>query len=400
TVRLLRAADGTPEFEVVGAAGATARYPVSHSYGAGHGRFKQRYMTRIDGTLRVSPLQYNEATGEWVAYHLERWIDAAGALQQPSATQTFETGCQGCHSTGLQLEPGEDDVVRAAYTELNTGCEACHGPASKHVLAPRGDNIINPRRLYPAGTFGIIGMDGQVAQAEAWAGFQRAQEACGKCHVRGHSKTAAGAAGAFEFPWVEARGAHGQVQVGEPLADGFVPGDGLWDDTRYDRTASSKQHHQQYTDELNGHLTGAGHGRNPFHLVACFDCHDPHGGPLDSQLRLPANDNTLCLDCHGPHGFEDQAAIIGHTGHARHNPETTGSGRCVGCHMPRTAKSAVNYDIRSHSFRVVVPHESTAQVAEGAPVMPNSCDVCHVDDADRGANRYEIFFDAPERVED
>ena len=45
---------------------------------------------------------------------------------------------------------------------------------------------------------------------------------------------------------------------------------------------------------------------------------------------------------------------------------------CVGCHMPRIAKSAEIGDIRSHTFIALLPKETIAD-----PTIPNSCTTCH-----------------------
>jgi predicted CXXCH cytochrome family protein len=52
----------------------------------------------------------------------------------------------------------------------------------------------------------------------------------------------------------------------------------------------SRQHHQLWLDfQKSKHFTAK---------VACFDCHDPHGGPGESQLVKADYNNTLCLSCH------------------------------------------------------------------------------------------------------
>jgi formate-dependent nitrite reductase cytochrome c552 subunit len=47
-------------------------------------------------------------------------------------------------------------------------------------------------------------------------------------------------------------------------------------------------------------------------------------------------------------------------------------GNCVGCHMPRIAKSAEIGDIRSHTFVALLPEETIKD-----PTIPNSCTACH-----------------------
>ena len=65
--------------------------------------------------------------------------------------------------------------------------------------------------------------------------------------------------------------------------------------------------------------------------------------------------------------------VSAHTNHP-YDPEGTGASRCSKCHMPKTAKSAVNYDIHSHSFEPIAPEKT--KIFE----MPSSCAVsCHMD---------------------
>jgi hypothetical protein len=45
---------------------------------------------------------------------------------------------------------------------------------------------------------------------------------------------------------------------------------------------------------------------------------------------------------------------------------------CVGCRMPRIAKSAESGDIHSHVFVTLLPKDTLEN-----PEIPNSCQVCH-----------------------
>ena len=115
----------------------------------------------------------------------------------------------------------------------------------------------------------------------------------------------------------------------------------------------------------------------------CIGCHDPH-------YQLPYSDEAAKLDLSEPvekkcsicHEFEkelpeyteeDQTCMECHvslnqTGaHAVHS-----FGNCVGCHMPRIAKSAESGDIRSHVFATLLPKDTLEN-----PDIPNSCQTCH-----------------------
>ncbi len=56
----------------------------------------------------------------------------------------------------------------------------------------------------------------------------------------------------------------------------------------------------------------------------------------------------------------------------RHSYHFSSEATCIDCHMPYTAKSINAYDIRSHTFRVIPPDNTTLYE------MPNSCTTgCH-----------------------
>ena len=106
-------------------------------------------------------------------------------------------------------------------------------------------------------------------------------------------------------------------------------------------------------------------------------------------------ENRLCLSCHATHGpfsevtvdmvaniddpevIKDIGAIVSaHSNHPYGPERVMGLSNCVDCHMPKIAKSAINYDIRSHTFEAIPPTSTLVTQAEGG--MPNSCAVsCH-----------------------
>jgi hypothetical protein len=91
----------------------------------------------------------------------------------------------------------------------------------------------------------------------------------------------------------------------------------------------------------------------------------------------------LCLSCHATHGaFEDisvemvadydnnidgiGAIVSAHSNHP-YDPAGSGNSRCSKCHMPKVGKSAVAYDMHSHTFEVIPPQKTTTFA------MPNAC---------------------------
>jgi predicted CXXCH cytochrome family protein len=404
----LRTNAGRFEATLIDKNGGRRDYVVARTHGGGSG-WKQRYHVKIGNSYYVLPIQWNEPTRAWVNYKPEYWFDADGTARDPVPSQSYEHNCIGCHSTGLRVRHDESGITaQATYTEGNIGCEACHGPGSTHALTRNAGDIINPRR-WLSETAAVFDGTGALTNGPAHERYLRANEACGRCHHRGESNAAADfenpnayVAGTHEYPYIHARGEDGAYRVGEPLAWSYKDKAGRWGDTRYDVVNSSKQHHQQWADMVESAKRAGTHARNPYQLVACFDCHSPHGSSIEHDLRQTAKDNTLCLTCHGGHGpFAPSGgqsvadAAREHSKHSYYQPGVDGAGRCIGCHMPRTAKSAVDRDISAHTFKVVVPHESREmQRASQAPI-PNSCDGCHRNDADLGVVRYEVKYGAP-----
>ena len=78
-------------------------------------QWKQRYIVEKEGTLFISPIQYNADTHRWVNYHEHDW-DKRPWLKK----------CGGCHATGV-------DIDKQSFSELGVACEACHGKGSWHA---------------------------------------------------------------------------------------------------------------------------------------------------------------------------------------------------------------------------------------------------------------------------
>jgi hypothetical protein len=270
-------------------------------------QWKQRYLVKKDGTLFITPIQYNADTHRWVNYHEKDW-DKRPWLKK----------CGGCHATGADLEKG-------TFVEPGVACEACHGKGSWHAALPKTavfekrQTIVNPAKL----TMGV------------------AAQICGSCHNRGHATKVKGA--------------------GWPV--GYAPGKAL--EAYYKSTSFeggdlkhvyanefSKGHHQQFIDWQQSKHAAEG--------VTCTSCHYVHqiGIPPTRSQTLAAG-SKQCLSCH-----EILNNNLAHSIHSFAN--------CVGCHMPRIAKSAESGDIHSHVFVTLLPRDTLEN-----PKVPNSCQTCH-----------------------
>jgi mono/diheme cytochrome c family protein len=305
--------------------------------------------------------------------------------------------------------------------EINIGCERCHGPGSEHVRTLDAGDIINPANL-------------RVNQANMVCGQCHIRGLSRETFTDHFAEASEENPARAPFP---ARiGANGEVQtyvLGEDLNDYFI-----WDagengvqgldagrfagqywggEPSGGNFVAGRMHRQQYIDMLQG-----AHGQ----AVRCFDCHDMHdnrsptgfqvvtarrggvngNGPV---IKVSDDDNTLCLSCHAGLGpFADitldevadvslngpsanlRQVVMAHTQHT-YNPQGEGedpvfghpqselgnqqTSRCSGCHMPYTARTALDWDIRSHTFQVIRPEASLSDAP--AAGVPNSCNHCH-----------------------
>ena len=361
-------------------------YTVNRTHG-GNG-WKQRYHTRIGDSYYVLPIQYNMATNDWVVYHGSDWYDSnneplytdpATLEQDIDKADATERRCDGCHNTGVEVEwnAAGDSAYTATEVELGVGCEDCHGP-------------------YDGGA-------GHGFNPADMEDTRRANEICGRCHSRGSSIESLGPS-PFGFPW---NATDGLFTPGDSLDAFYVfvnPDDNpsnFWPDD-----IQSKSHHQQFLDFYQSSKP-----TYEYHEVRCWECHDPHGSANDHDIveeiieveepdtfyiATENDNNTLCLACHSTHGdfagltkemienydanVDTIAAVVSEHTHHIYDPEnasdTQGASRCSKCHNPKVAKSAVAYDIHSHTFRPIAPEETINLQAEGG--MPNACAIsCH-----------------------
>lgn len=252
-----------------------------------------------------------------IQYNLEtgRWVNYH---EKDWDQRPWLAKCGGCHATGVDLEA-------KTFVDPGVTCEACHGPGSHHAALPRTavfekrDTIINPAKL----TGGV------------------AVQVCGSCHNRGKAT---------------------QAKAGWPV--GYRPGKDLetyyrsnsyegGDKKHFYTNEYSKGHHQQYIDWRQSKHKEAG--------VTCISCHSVHdlANNTVSRGQTAEKGDKHCLTCH------QQTNTNG--AHSVHS-----FGNCIGCHMPKIAKSAEAGDIRSHVFDALEPRDTLEN-----PGMPNSCQNCH-----------------------
>lgn len=295
TATFFKDADGTLKFrtENVRDPGDPPRvYPVELTYGGGV--FKQRYLFRVGANL-FPFVQYNihgddahadRARKPWRDYHGD-WLynEETAKLGNPPQAKAFDRECASCHYNGYTLaknaagdylagaanDPGgEMDIDGDGVpNELNMGCENCHGAGSAHTKAPKSrkaSTIVSPGKL----------------------SAERANMICGQCHSRPlgtlNNEQPVNADNSMMLPGTSRNTFLAQYTTREDAAAKDYWPDGL----------HSKSHHQQYTDFIKSTKY-----RNATHLVACSDCHDPHGkARFAHQMKHDPNSTGACTACH------------------------------------------------------------------------------------------------------
>jgi predicted CXXCH cytochrome family protein len=353
----------------------------------GGGVYKQRPITKVDDSLFMIPLQFNQRGDDasadrtrkiWRDYHMDWWWNAADNTfkTKPAKTASVDVQCAPCHFNGYNLTTnadgyytatgvadagGETHPVTGQAQELNIGCETCHGPGSEHVAASgQGKFIVSPQNITPG----------------------RASMLCGQCHSRpqGNGTNKNDSPLDASDKMMLAGTSRADFLANYTTRHDAASGD-MWTDGLH-----SKSHHQQYTDFIQTKKY-----RNGSKLLTCASCHEPHGPGTDRHQLSGVSDSSLCTACH------TDVAIQAHTV-AKTGVPMTWSGdpslECVDCHVtktsssgagsnPTTAKpggtSGLKYyqgDITSHLFDV--PAKTDTSPASPMPVpYTNNCGLCH-----------------------
>jgi predicted CXXCH cytochrome family protein len=138
--------------------------------------------------------------------------------------------------------------------------------------------------------------------------------------------------------------------------------------------------------EVKPDFSRAFHHRVNEGLIACSNCHNPHGGFLTRQLRSTAAQDLVCFNCHtdkaGPFAFEHAAV------------KTEG---CVACHAPHGSSNPRL--LKRSNINLLCMECHTLTVDSAAPAIPSfhnqaqkyqACTLCHV--AVHGSNSDRFLF--------
>lgn len=331
-------------------------YPVELTYGGG--LHKQRYLYRVGANL-FPFVQFNSAgdvaNGDrtrlpWRDYHAD-WLynEETRKLAHPSPAKSFDKECASCHYNGYTLTKNEagDYIAGSAndpdgefdidgdgtLNEINMGCENCHGPGAAHVLAPKSKKaavIVSPDKL----------------------AAERASMICGQCHSRPQGNLKNDQPVDTDNRMMRP-GTRRNVFLAQYTTREDAAAKDFWPDGLH-----SKSHHQQYTDFIR-----SSKHRNGNHLLACGDCHEPHGKTAFAhQMRLDTHSAESCTSCHndktdmGKHVMDKTKCTVASdkiTCSNCHNTKTMQTGAGMGKGMAgKDGKSYWLNDITSHLYGV------------------------------------------------
>jgi len=213
----------------------------------------------------------------------------------PELIRTATTRCVECHNTWLAHVPGTENEYRRAEAVFGVTCENCHGPGRNHV---------NHHRQNPGGAAHAITHPGRLSR-------DRLMDVCGQCHSNA----------------TRARGP----------AFRYRPGDSV--ETHFRTLTATGRENDHVANQVKYLRDSKCFQKSD--TLTCITCHDPHK-PSDA-----ARVGAACAKCHTP----------AHCGEQKRLPEGAGND-CVGCHMPRYPRVAVNFHTAKDQYVIPVrPHE-------------------------------------------
>ncbi|MCA9314441.1 MAG: hypothetical protein H6806_13060 [Planctomycetes bacterium] len=323
----------------VGPEGELVDYHLTHA--VGRMRVQMFIATLPDGRRQVLPAMLEVPTGTWFDYTYLLFgapgldWDEAPVVQPGEAsfwtgtTRSWDSSCVRCHSSGSRPVAGAPvaEGRRSVERALGTDCEMCHGPGAEHVAWQEAKEA---GRELPCPKDPVLQLGALPTNL--------ALSACLQCHMEADLVNRAFHPGEDVFEYVDPTLIIDPERV-DPL--------GRVTELIYDGLPFSLSR-----CAIEGELT-------------CFTCHDPHGSPHASQLRLPPGDPRACTTCHEEIGADIAA-------HTHHDPTGEGSS-CVACHMPFLRIERGHGYVADHSISIPRP----GLELEADRLAVDACTTCH-----------------------
>jgi Tfp pilus assembly protein PilF len=320
--------------------GTLKDYEISYTFGVYP---LQQYMIKFQkGFIQVLDIAWDsrskdEGGQRWYHIHADDNVTAGDPLHWTGPNLNWNYMCADCHSTNLKKNYNvETKSYHTTWDIINVSCEACHGPASKHMLWSKNQELNVTNKGF------TVSLKGKQKVWDKDTGTLKSFltdneiNVCAKCHSR-----------------------RSQID------DDYVPGDVFHDhylpvtlqENLYFPDGKIQDEVYVYDSFLQSKMYEKG--------VTCTDCHNPH------TLNRRGEGDKVCSQCHKEEKYTAPS-------HHKHKEGSTGSS-CIACHMP--ARTYMGVDSRNdHSFRVPRPDLSVEHSE-----IPNACNLCHSDKEARWA---------------
>lgn len=279
-----------------------------------------------------------------VGLALAKWaLPPAWSQNQETPTYVGTDTCLGCHqdmAKEFARRPHQKLINNSSLPQAKQGCEACHGPGSAHVEG--GGDKEKIRRF-------VLGDNPNAAQVD------EENKVCRSCHSNGRQM--AWAASPHALNGLACVSCH-DVHQGDDDAILRHPKSAPDPDAPKAGPANQVEAFTASTQLcISCHPAKRAQANMPSHhplregKMSCSDCHDPHGGGGDSNLKKETVNET-CFTCHaereGPFAFEHppvaEDCTICHKPHGSVNRELLAQAEpliCIKCHRgPHTGWAA------------------------------------------------------------
>ena len=286
--------------------------------------------------------------------------------------------CATCH------EDRDKEFKKTAHSRLLhekswqgkvVGCESCHGPGKAHVDAGGDKTKIR--------TF-----QGETSK--------QVSDTCLACHSgkEEHSAYLRGEHWRNDVGCTDCHSPHGGTTTGPNKASSNMlvapanaekPG---FADTKMLKGGSEQALCLRCHAEARHQFTQPFHHKVLEGAMKCSDCHNPHGGTNDKQVRsAAAGIDAACVKCHadkqGPFAFE-------------HAPVKTEG--CSSCHTPHGSANPRMLRTSNVGQLCLECHSNSHGVGQGAPTGPvknqalqyKDCTICHT--KVHGSHTSPVFF--------
>lgn len=257
------------------------------------------------------------------------------------------TRCRLCHqdiTVRFQNENPHNSATRDVDGTSVAGCETCHGGGGLHVSS------------MDAAVIGRFGQGETLAESSVCLGCHAEEPSHADRFTDPHQGNAVGCSSCHS------------VHTPEPATPLLrATPNALCSDCHAAEAARFLQPFAHPVDALSLHSAAS--------VMACIDCHSPHGGQTESSLLGDHANQAVCLSCHsdkrGPFAFE-------------HLPMVTGDG-CTSCHSPHGSPNPRLLVRSSVGSLCLECHTNSASAFGGTPpafhnlrtMRFQNCTVCH-----------------------